>query len=773
MTLAICYKCGAKKTYAISMCPVCKIAPREDDALSKSWLLTDNMHSVDQLSKFADDIKANRNICFNADLEQKARTIVNNMRTRTKPTATIQQKLPPVSPTPPPLEPAKPSIITNQPGKTALHLSAFNLLGASTRDDRRRIVELADEKSLQLDSETCSKARADLTNPRSRLSAELAWLPGISPRRANELMNILQTNAEQLRSLSEIPSLAYANLLSASIELLDPKMDVSVWIDWIISLAVTVDNIKADVVLRDINEDRQISSFPEIKSIEIIESELAERRSQYRLAIKAALNKLQTVKLVYVTTEVVERATHSGLKHAPLLLDDMIDDYEVGFHAFLQKEAEAIYSLVDGVRDAAPKGVGIVRPLVSRIDEVIRKWDRVAQPIQLSMKSRGLEHELSNEVAFRLRSLSIDLYKQHDMLEISEKLTETASDVFAEQQEFKQKIDEDSAFIRLQKESDSIQELLKNARASAHNGEDAVEQFIVRIEEAVREWRDLLPEIDRKTESSNLSGKFSRDLAFNIRSFGIELFNEHGMLELAGRITKLLQEAFDELPEVSERLEEDAAAIEGIVNNRRQSEAERQKWEQEITYKAELGVLFKDTLQISPRGVAWKDTNYALEVITRVRWGGIRHSVNGIPTGTTYTIAFGDNYSEAIVSLRQSDVYEKFIDKLWRAVCARLMTDLAKGLKAGNSYNFGDAIIDDAGVKLTKHKFFSNETVYHPWGQARISSSSGSFFIHAADDNKTYSSMSYIETPNVHVLEALIRMSFKAWKGKISGILDG
>ena len=67
---------------------------------------------------------------------------------------------------------------------TSLHRNPFWLLWASTRDDRQRIVELADEKALVLDADLCQKARADLTNPRARLSAEIAWFPGVSPARA-------------------------------------------------------------------------------------------------------------------------------------------------------------------------------------------------------------------------------------------------------------------------------------------------------------------------------------------------------------------------------------------------------------------------------------------------------------------------------------------------------------------------------------------------------------------------------------------------------------
>lgn len=50
---------------------------------------------------------------------------------------------------------------------TALHQTPFAILAVTTRDGRRRIVELAEEKSLELDHDVCQKARSDLTNPRT------------------------------------------------------------------------------------------------------------------------------------------------------------------------------------------------------------------------------------------------------------------------------------------------------------------------------------------------------------------------------------------------------------------------------------------------------------------------------------------------------------------------------------------------------------------------------------------------------------------------------
>jgi hypothetical protein len=87
--------------------------------------------------------------------------------------------------------------------------------------------------------------------------------------------------------------------------------------------------------------------------------------------------------------------------------------------------------------------------------------------------------------------------------------------------------------------------------------------------------------------------------------------------------------------------------------------------------------------------------------------GGIdRHSVNGIPTGTTYTIAFGDDRNEAIVELRREEVFGNFVGKLAMAVGPRLLTELLRALMAGKEVRFAEAIIRDDGPTLVKHKFW-------------------------------------------------------------------
>jgi len=117
---------------------------------------------------------------------------------------------------------------------------------------------------------------------------------------------------------------------------------------------------------------------------------------------------------------------------------------------------------------------------------------------------------------------------------------------------------------------------------------------------------------------------------------------------------------------------------------------------------------------------------------------------------------------EAVVELKRGDIYSKFIDKFWRAVCVRLLGEMLEALKDGRNLYFGDALVHDDGVTLVNHKFLgANERVRCTWGQVQIWSANGSFCIGSKDDKMTNVSISYIDVPNTHILEQLIRMAFK------------
>lgn len=530
---------------------------------------------------------------------------------------------------------------------TGLHRNPFYLLGATVRDDRRRIVSLAEERQLDLDHDECMKASADLLNPRARVNAEVSWLPGVAPRRAIELTEALLNLRVDVWSEKGLPTLARANLLAASFEVPLSNDDTSELAKKLVEFASVAAQVEAGEVLRDINEDRMVARLPLVPGVDAVEEELGERGQYYRSVVKLALDRVEPRQLVAIMTEAVDVVTDGGDRQAPALIEDVVHMFEVEVQQFLELEAANITALIEAIRATAPRGETTVAPLVTKLATVARNWDSVAQPIQLAMRSRGTEHPMSNEVGIAIRSL------------------------------------------------------------------------------------------------------------------GVDLFNHHQMIGQAKRITELLQEVFAELPEFSERLENDAEALNEIEQSRVQATRKRAEWAREITYSVEIGMFFQDVLGISPKGLVWKGRTYPLESITRVRWGATRHSVNGIPTGTTYTICFGDAKSEAIVECRQTEVFEAFIPRLWKAVGVQLLLNALNDLRAGKEWLVGGLPVRDDGIALYRHNFWTRDLVVRPWNAIRFWTADGALNVADKENPKINASFSYIQTENVHVLEHILEMATK------------
>ena len=392
---------------------------------------------------------------------------------------------------------------------TSLKQSPFYLLGATTRDDRRKIVELAEGKSLSLESDVCNKARSDLTTPRNRLSVEMAWLPGISPKRAHTLLNGLNNHVGWLKGETSIPVLANANLLAAAFEILDPAMDAGSWCGWIVDLASKVERILPEDVLREINEDRSISGFPEVRDVAQIEAVLAERKRYYTDTIKSTLDKLELMKLVEVVTAVVSQTTQAGESHAPQLISELVDRYENEANRYLQPESENITKLTDAVRDAASKGEAAVKPIVERLIQLALKWDAIARPIQLSMKAQGLEHELSHQMAWGIRSLAVDLFNKHDMLDVSTRLNKNLKTLFSALPAVAERLDEDSEALgdiaRKREEGQVLNPLHVLCETAINNSEKNPEMAEHEGARALRDGNSLISRFQASASSSVIS----------------------------------------------------------------------------------------------------------------------------------------------------------------------------------------------------------------------------------------------------------------------------
>ena len=347
----------------------------------------------------------------------------------------------------------------------------FHILNASPRDNRRRIMELADERSLLLDSSECMEARSELTNPRKRLSAEVAWLPGIGPKRVGEMLSLLESSPTDLLAVDKLSSIARANLLASGLARL-PNHNAADVAEWILEISWAFEDLDPEELRVIINEERVVSGFPEVSDLSAVEAEIQERRRHYRQVIKSALDNLSPKELVEAVTVSVESATDNGEEHGPIMIADLIDSYEVEAQGFFDKEEGNIRVLVEKLRAAvdAKRPDSTLAPMVNQLIQVVKNWDTVAKPIQVSTKSRGLDHDASRRVAGLVRGLAIHMFNEHDKLDFSLQLTNMLQEVFAEVGEVAERTAEDADALgeiaerrKLSRLLDAISDLCKAA----------------------------------------------------------------------------------------------------------------------------------------------------------------------------------------------------------------------------------------------------------------------------------------------------------------------
>jgi len=340
---------------------------------------------------------------------------------------------------------------------SALHRSPFAVLGATTWDDRARIAALAEEKSVEMDPEVCQRARSDLTSLRTRLAAEVSWLPGVAPEKVPQLLERMLSNPIALWGEKDLPTMARLNVLAATFDIFDGGND-----EWDIRSAIQtvaelVEELRADDVLLEINGDRAKSGFSSVRAGGDVDAVLSCRRQDVVGAIKAALDRLPTLTMVNIITDAVSRAIDRGGGQAAGLIDDLVDRYESEAQGFLEAEGNNARKLITTALDAARSGSGDVGAVIDRLSAVIRNWQSVALPIQVSAEARGTEHPASRELAREISNLSAQIWTDRRMLMVSIRLVDLLREAFCHVPEIREQAErhaEELAEIRKEREKD-------------------------------------------------------------------------------------------------------------------------------------------------------------------------------------------------------------------------------------------------------------------------------------------------------------------------------
>lgn len=540
-----------------------------------------------------------------------------------------------------------------------LAATAFWVLGASSRDNRARLLELADDLSEGDEVNRRSSARTELTSPRLRLRAELRWLPGVSPSRAVGLVKQTLQGPVATHAVQGLQPLPAVNVLVSGL-VSTANLDLEELDRQVLDIAELAEQVTPESVFARINEDRSVAGISQLASPQVVATELDAWRADTTSELAAVLRTLTFDTRIATLTSAIEDGTAFGGEHGPSMLHDLADLLAVDARDPMTERAARVLSECAVVRRMGEFRLTDPEVIaqVEWLEKELASWDAVAQPFQLSAQARGREHDASRELGFAVRSVAIDLY------------------------------------------------------------------------------------------------------------------NEAGLSGAAERITKLVKEVFAELNLVAAKVDDDLAALASLKEAAEKRGAEQRAWEAAIRYEGTYGLIAKERVGVSAAGVRFNKRLIALSDVKTVRWGATNHSLNGIPTGTTYSIFVAGSRDTLQIDCRAEDVFKGMVNSLHRAVLWRLAVELVTSLRAGQQVTFGSAVVVDTGVWLIKKRIFArDEQQLFSWDRIALLSENGAFVFRVATDAGFSASMPYLSTDNVHVLESVVRRLWKQGGDTLSGVI--
>lgn len=344
----------------------------------------------------------------------------------------------------------------------------FYLLGATPRDNRQKIMELSNEKSLMQDSDVCTQARLILTNPRKRIAAEISWFPGINEKKVNEVIKSLQSgnikiDSDMIISLVRSPLIGFnvfSTLLSIT-PIVKTKCSNVLYLQSIIStMANCFEKINAEQLMKVLNEERSLAGIPEITDLSAIDDEL---QSHKEFGIKQTQETLKIVsrkQMTQIMLALVEEAKKST-QHLSFI-DTIIDTiYVPEVQKELQEWEESIKNKSVIINKLLNKKTYAKLTLTASVDEFIselKTFDEIMQPIQVSMQQRGMEHDSSRGVAYEARGVALDLANIANEIGLSEKVMRAVKELFSEIGSVDERASKDLSDLQNIKEQDKQHE---------------------------------------------------------------------------------------------------------------------------------------------------------------------------------------------------------------------------------------------------------------------------------------------------------------------------
>jgi hypothetical protein len=331
------------------------------------------------------------------------------------------------------------------PASFELTANPFNMLGVSLRARKDEIASALDDALVdpRWSEAALARARQALLVPRPRLEAELSWLPSISPASARDMVAKLSAGDFSAcnQALQTMAGIDRANL-AADLCCRNPR-----GAGYVSALVDAYSEFDSASVEKAISDNRAISGAGRLDPA-LVTPALAALRAVHA---KAALESVKAQPSpAEAMLELANEFLHADDDNVQHILAEIAKQYDSWSEPSLRAIRDQISAETKALRDDPS-----TQTPIGRITELLERWDRISQPMQVIEQAKGHDEPRSRELHGELRELCIWLAntagKHEQALAIAKALLKTFPEL-------------PSVSIDLSKDIEKLEELVAEAR---------------------------------------------------------------------------------------------------------------------------------------------------------------------------------------------------------------------------------------------------------------------------------------------------------------------
>lgn len=297
----------------------------------------------------------------------------------------------------------------------SLKKNPFALLRVSPRAKIAEIEDAFEDAVIERpsDEQVLLKIKQLLLTPNARLIAELSWLSEVAPRRADQLVAMLDRAdaASLLNAMPDLPPLSSANLAAEGAARLSD-------IRFIPLLIKAHAQISSEATLSALNSTRATAGFARVESSQIADALRTLRTAHARSALAAIIAQKNPAQAL------ADLLTDGSDPHDPML-KEIFREYDHWSSPHLGEIERDIDAALTSLMAGDDRGV-------DRINALLASWDELSQPAQLYCQLSGLDEERSLRIYRRVRSHCIDLANDHRRFDEAHAVAAVMRDLFRE-----------------------------------------------------------------------------------------------------------------------------------------------------------------------------------------------------------------------------------------------------------------------------------------------------------------------------------------------------